>query len=231
MRDILRFTVYDLLLFVALIVFEHRIKGLRNMKRSPLTHEIVFNDEDFAQKYAKDHQKMTEKFGHEYAQKLTSRGFLQGRIIDFGCGAGGTALVLAETFPDCEVVGINLSEPLLRIAEGSDQADKLGERVKFEKADVQQIPYQDNSFEVVINLNMVHLVEDPIRMLNEMERILKPDGFLFIADLRRSWLGIIEKEIKSSLTLSEARELFKQSRLRQGVFSSSFLWWRFELGD
>ncbi|UCE07675.1 MAG: class I SAM-dependent methyltransferase [bacterium] len=201
------------------------------MNRSRLIHEIVFNDEDFAQKYAKHHQKMTEKFGYEYAQKLKSRGFQKGKMIDVGCGAGGTAVVLAKMFADCEVVGIDLSEPLLKIAEGSNQAAQLGERIKFEKADVQQIPYPDNSFDVVINLNMVHLVEDPISMLNEMERILKPDGFLFIADLRRSWLGIIEKEIKSSLTLSEASELFKQSSLREGVFSSSFLWWRFEVGE
>ena len=199
------------------------------MKRLPLEHEQVFSDEDFAQKYAKHHQKITEKFGHEYAQKLKSRGLQKGRVIDVGCGAGGTAIVLAKMFPDCEVVGIDLSEPLLKIAEGSNQVARLGERVKFKKADVQQIPYQDNSFDVVINLNMVHLVEDPISMLNEMERILKPGGFLFIADLKRSWLGIIEKEIKSSLTLSEARVLFKQSKLREGGFSSSFLWWRFEV--
>jgi len=55
------------------------------MNRSPLTHEIVFNDKDFAQKYAKHHQKMTEKFGHEYAQKLKSRGFQKGKMIDVGC--------------------------------------------------------------------------------------------------------------------------------------------------
>jgi ubiquinone/menaquinone biosynthesis C-methylase UbiE len=66
-------------------------------------------------------------------------------------------------------------------------------------------------------------------MLNEMERILVPDGFLFIVDLRRSWLGLIEKEIKSALTLEEARELFSQSKLREGVFSSSIIWWRFEI--
>ena len=100
--------------------------------------------------------------------------------------------------------------------------------MKFEKADVQQIPYDDNSFDVVLNLNMVHLVEKPIEMLDEIERVLKPDGSLFIVDLRRSWAGIIEKEMKSSLTLEEAKELLGRSKLRDGVFSRSFLWWRFE---
>lgn len=200
------------------------------MKRSKLTHEIVF-DEDFAQKYAKHHQKMTEKFGYEYAQKLTSRGFQRGRIIDVGCGAGGTAIVLSKMFPDCEVVGIDLSEPLLSIARVSAQTAKLSARTKFEKADVQQIPCAENDFDVVINLNMVHLVEYPIKMLNEMKRILKPNGVVFIADLKRSWLGIFEKEIKASLKLSEARELFERSNLREGVFSSGMLWWRFEAGN
>jgi hypothetical protein len=61
-----------------------------------------------------------------------------------------------------------------------------------------------------------------------MERVLIPDGFLFIADLRRSWLGLIEKEIKSALTLEEARDVISQSELREGTFSSDLLWWRFE---
>lgn len=65
-------------------------------------------------------------------------------------------------------------------------------------------------------------------MLDEIERVLAPTGHLFIIDLRRSWLGLVEREVRSALTLPEARTLFKQSKLRDGVFSSSLLWWRFE---
>ena len=75
---------------------------------------------------------------------------------------------------------------------------------------------------------MVHLVENPIRMLNEIERILAPGGHLFVADLRRSWLGLLESEIKSALTIGEARDLFGESKLRNGTFRWSLLWWRFE---
>jgi ubiquinone/menaquinone biosynthesis C-methylase UbiE len=67
-----------------------------------------------------------------------------------------------------------------------------------------------------------------VQMLNEMERILAPNGMVFVADLRRSWLGLIEKEIKHAFTVDEARSLFRQSTMRQGVFSSTMLWWRFE---
>ena len=198
------------------------------MKRSPLTHGRVFDDEPFAQRYAERHRKMVEKFGREFADELVSRGFRRGRIIDVGCGFGGMNIVLAHRFVDSEIIGIDLSDPLLRLANRSAQAADLGNRVRFEKADVHQIPYDDDSFDVVINTNMVHLVDDPVQMLNEIERILAPDGCLFIADIRRSWIGLLDKTFKSALTLDEAMELVDQSNLREGSFSSSLLWWRLE---
>lgn len=198
------------------------------MKRASLSHSRVFDDKDYAEAYARQHQGMGEKFGQEYAKKLSARGFQQGRIIDVGCGSGATGLVLAERFVDSEVVGIDLSEPLLQLARRTAQDSDLGDRVSFEIADVQEIPYEDDSFDVVINTNMLHLVEHPITMLNEIERILVPVGHLFIADLRRSWLGLLENEIRSALTMGEARELLAQSRLRKGTLRSSLLWWRFE---
>jgi ubiquinone/menaquinone biosynthesis C-methylase UbiE len=198
------------------------------MKQSPLTHGRVFDDEPFAQRYAERHRKMVERFGREYADKLVSRGFHRGRIIDVGCGFGAMNIVLARRFVDSEIVGIDLSDPLLRLANRSAQAADLGDRVRFEKADVHQIPYDDDSFDVAISTNMVHLVDNPVQMLDEIERILVPDGCLFIADIRRSWIGLLDKTFKSALTLDEARELVDQSNLREGRFSSSLLWWQFE---
>jgi ubiquinone/menaquinone biosynthesis C-methylase UbiE len=198
------------------------------MKRSPLTHERVFDDETFAERYAERHRKMAEGFGHEYTEKLVSRGFHRGRIIDVGCGFGAMNIVLAHRFADSKVVGIDLSDPLLRLANQSARAAGLGDRVRFEKADVHQIPYDDGSFDAVISTNMVHLVDNPVQMLDEIERILAPDGCLFVADVRRSWVGLLDKTFKSALTLDEAREMVDQSNLREGSFSSSLLWWRFE---
>jgi ubiquinone/menaquinone biosynthesis C-methylase UbiE len=198
------------------------------MNKAPLTHERIFRDEEFAGSYARRHQKMAEKFGHECAEKLSSRGFRNGRILDAGCGFGGTAIALAKRFPDGEIVGMDLSESLLRLANQAAHAAGLAQRVKFEMGDVEKIQYGDHSFDAVLNVNMVHIVENSVQMLNEIERVLVPEGFLFIADLRRSWLGFIEKEIKSALTIEEAKNLFSRSNLRKGIFSLSALWWRFE---
>jgi ubiquinone/menaquinone biosynthesis C-methylase UbiE len=197
------------------------------MKQSPLVHERVFAG-DFAEEYARKHRKIAGKFGREVAEKLTPRGFQEGRVLDAGCGFGATAIVLAQALPRSEVVGIDLSDPLLELAIHEAQAAGLGGRVAFEKADVREIPYDDDSFDAVINLQMLHIVEDPVAMLNEIERVLAPDGLLFMADIRRSWVGLFDKVFKTCLTVEEAGALVRRSNLREGAFSSDLLWWRYE---
>jgi ubiquinone/menaquinone biosynthesis C-methylase UbiE len=199
----------------------------RSMKRSPLVHERVFAG-DFAEEYARKHRKIAEKFGREVAEKLTLRGFEGGRILDVGCGFGATAIVLAQSLPRSEVVGIDLSDPLLDLARQAAHAAGLGERVAFKKADVQKIPYDDDSFDALINLQMLHIVENPVAMLDEIERVLAPDGVLFMADIRRSWVGLFDRVFKTCLTVEEAGELVRRSNLREGAFSSDLLWWRYE---
>ena len=197
------------------------------MKQSPLVHERVFAG-DFAGDYARKHQKIGEKFGREMAKKLGLRGFTSGRILDVGCGFGATAIVLARSLPQSEVVGIDLSDPLLALADQMARDNGVGERPTFEKADVQEIPYEDNAFDALINLQMLHIVEEPIAMLDEMERVLKPNGALFMADIRRSWVGLLDRVFKTALTVEEARALVRQSTLRHGTFSHDLLWWRYE---
>jgi 2-polyprenyl-3-methyl-5-hydroxy-6-metoxy-1,4-benzoquinol methylase len=104
------------------------------------------------------------------------------------------------------------------------QTAGLTGRVAFEKADVQEIPY-DDAFDAVVNLQMLHFVQDPVAMLDEMERMLAPDGVLFMADIRRSWVGLLDKVFKSALTVEEACALVLRSDLREGAFSSVLLWW------
>ena len=198
------------------------------MKRKPITHGGIFEDRAFAQEYARKHWKMAAGFGRDYGKVLRKEGFVRGRVLDVGCGFGATNLTLAEQFPDSRFVGIDLSDPLLHIARRTVEERGLSAGLRFEKADVLDMPFEDDSFDVLLNLNMAHLVHDPIRMFSEMERVLRPNGFLFVADLRRSVMGIIEREIRSALSCPEARELIRASPLRAGTFSCGLIWWRYE---
>jgi ubiquinone/menaquinone biosynthesis C-methylase UbiE len=187
-----------------------------------------FNDKRFAELYIKKHKKILEKLGYYYATKLKNLGFSEGKILDVGCGFGAMCLVLAREIPRCEVVGVDLSIPMLHYAKNSLSCESIKNRVKFEKADVEKMPFEDDSFDVAFNINIVHWVGAPISMLNEIERILKPEGHLFVKDLRKSWLGIFGKEINNALTLSQAKKIIGDSELRKCSFSSNLLWWNFE---
>lgn len=188
-----------------------------------------FNNESFAERYIKKHKKILEKLGYNYAIKLRHLGFQRGKILDVGCGFGAMALVLAREFPDCEVVGVDLSVPLLDYARSNTSVELMENRVRFEEADVENMPFEDGSFDVVFNVSMVHWVDSPVSMLNEIQRVLKPEGCLFIKDLRSSWLGLFEKEVNNAFTLQEAKKIIGNSELREGSFSSSLLWWDFEV--
>ena len=198
------------------------------MKRQTVEREPVFSDPKSAKRYAEKHLKMAKKFAREYYQKLQGLGFSSGRILDTGCGFGETLICLLKYFPQAEGIGIDLSEPLLEMAESKAVKASLADRVIFKKADVLEIPYRNDNFDVVLNINMVHLVSDPVRMLDEIERVLKTEGHLFVADIRRSWIGYLEKEFISALNTTEAQKIIDNSDIREGVMTADFLWWRYE---
>jgi protein-S-isoprenylcysteine O-methyltransferase Ste14/predicted O-methyltransferase YrrM len=175
-----------------------------SMKQSALVHERVFAG-DSTEAYAQKHREIAEKFGREMAGKLALRSLEGIRILDAGCGLGATAIVHAQALPGSEVVGIDLSGPLLGLAIQVAQATGLAWRVAFGKADVQEIPYDDDSFDAALNLQMRHIVQDPVAMLDEMERVLAPEGVQFIADIRRSWVGPLGKVFMSALTVEKAQ--------------------------
>lgn len=197
------------------------------MKRTLLKIPRVFDDPTTADDYADRHAKMVKKIGKAFAKRLSNMGFKNGRILDAGSGGGEMAIEIAMAFPEAEVVGIDLSEPLVERSQHLAEQKGLSGRVIFQKADVGQMPFEDDSFDAVVSLDMLHIVEDPVTMLNEMERVLKPDGELISQNVRRSWIGILEPIVKSAYTPSEVKDLITQSNLRPCKYDKSFMWLNF----
>jgi ubiquinone/menaquinone biosynthesis C-methylase UbiE len=197
------------------------------MKRQPLIHDRVFDKPDFAAEYARKHEGMERKLGKVVVGRdLISRGFKGGRILDNGCGPGFMLLELLKLFPNSQGIGIDLAEPLLEVGRKISETEGLADRVKFEAADVESLPYPNNHFDCVVSTNMLHIVANPIKQLNEIERVLKRGGLFYIADLKRAWwVSLFEKVAKTAFTIKEAGELIAQSKLRKGELGGSFVWW------
>jgi ubiquinone/menaquinone biosynthesis C-methylase UbiE len=109
----------------------------------------------------------------------------QGEAVDLGCGAGQLVMELAHHAPGLHVTGIDLSEEMLANARSSAQRQGLSGQVDFRLGNVEEIPFPDHSLDLVISTASLHHWSEPVRVLNEIERVLKPGGAYNIFDLRR----------------------------------------------
>ena len=200
------------------------------MKQIELPHERIFTSPEFVKHYYNAHKKHMGMIGKKIAKSLIKYGFREGRIIDVGCGFGIMAVEIAKAIPGVKITGIDLSQPLLEIANSLAKEAGVSDRVVFQKGDVQKIEFADDSFDIAINTFIIHIVENPLAMLNEIERVVKPEGRIFIMDLRRCWPGLIAQDIRKANTRQEAENIFQDSSIRVGKFGSGLFWWNYQAG-
>jgi ubiquinone/menaquinone biosynthesis C-methylase UbiE len=109
----------------------------------------------------------------------------QGEAVDLGCGPGDLALKLAQMAPGLQVTGIDLSDEMLAHADARARQAGLEERVSFRKGDVADIPFADNTLDLVVSTLSLHHWSDPVAVLDEIARVLRPGGAFLVFDLRR----------------------------------------------
>lgn len=106
------------------------------------------------------------------------------KVLDVGCGLGGPARMLADEF-NCTVSGIDMSHDFI------DAANKLSALVKtngfteFVQGDALDLPYSDNSFDVVWTQHVQMNIEDKAKFYREIDRVLKPGGSFIYYDIFR----------------------------------------------
>lgn len=195
------------------------------MKRASFTYPKIPGTPEEAQTYAESAAKRGTRIGKHIARQLARGGFEEGAILDVGCGSGEVLIEVARVFPKAELVGLDLSEPLLEIARSSAEKAGLANQLKFKKGDAQEMPFMDDSFDVVVSVNTFHVVDDPVAMLNEIERVLKPGGILGLSCIKRSWLSIFMPILRTAYTASETKKILQCSKLRPWKLHESLLWY------
>lgn len=104
------------------------------------------------------------------------------RVLDAGCGVGGSAIFLAKTV-GCSVTGITLSERQVKTATQFAQQNKVASFVQFRQMDYTKTAFSDAHFDVVWAIESMQTALDKGLFLQEMARVLKPGGRLLVADV------------------------------------------------
>lgn len=95
------------------------------------------------------------------------------KVLEFGCGTGSTALVHAPLVD--RITAIDISPRMIEIAQGKAATAGV-ENVAFSEATLDNFAAPDNSFDVVLGLNILHLLSDRADAIARVHALLKTDG-------------------------------------------------------
>jgi len=100
-------------------------------------------------------------------------------LLEVGCGIGIATSYLARRYK-LNVIGIDLDPEQVEIAKNNH---KENEYLKYFQADVTELTFENNQFDMILSLDVLHHIPNWEKALNEISRVLKPDGFYIINDL------------------------------------------------
>jgi ubiquinone/menaquinone biosynthesis C-methylase UbiE len=130
--------------------------------------------------YARTTGNSIEQFRKE-ARTLAEQLAQGGSILEVAPGPGFLAIELAK-LGDYQVVGLDISKTFVELA--TENARKAGVQIAFQLGNAAAMPFDPDSFDLIVCRAAFKNFSEPVRALTEMYRVLKPGGKAFIFDLR-----------------------------------------------
>lgn len=155
------------------------------------------------------------------------------RVLDVGAGTGALEELLVSRYPSLDITGIDLSNGMLAKARTKL---KPYPSVRFQAADVSNLPFQDGHYDLVVSASAFHYFDDPDRALTEMRRVLKNEGTIVILDwckdhwtcrLLDLWLRAVQTSYRGCYRIRELASKMERAGFRVDVaekFRISFFW-------
>ena len=138
-------------------------------------------------------------------------------VLDVSCGRGEFACYYAKTF-GAKITGIDISPEMIESSINRAKQEGIEGSTEFKVADSLNLPFPENSFDIVVNECAVGLTSDPQKCINEMVRVATPGGYIIIHE--SLWLKELPEAEKKDLAerigtvpfkLSEWIEMFKKA--------------------
>lgn len=144
-------------------------------------------------------------------KEIINNGITSGLALELGPGPGYLGLEWLKLTQGTMLQGLDISPDMIEIAEKNAEEYGLSDRVEYVQSSGEKMPFEDNLFNAVFTNGSLHEWSEPQITFDEIWRILKPDGRIFISDLRRDmsflirwflWINTKPKEIRPGLITS-----------------------------
>ncbi|MCP4764321.1 MAG: methyltransferase domain-containing protein [archaeon] len=122
------------------------------------------------------------------------------KVLLVGCGTGGNAVYLAKEF-GCNIVGIDISEKMIKSANIRAEQKGLLEKLKFQIGDAYALPFEPNSFDIVMTVFVSQFL-DIDRSFKSFMKVLKPGGYIGINEMYKK--DNISDEVMKKVDLGES---------------------------
>jgi len=155
-----------------------------------------------ASSYEKASRMVIDGYYSQVADEILSH-IRQGNILDLGTGPGYLPIEIVKRATDIHITGVDLSRKLIHMARANAQKAGLSSRLYFEVGNSARLRFDDAVFDMVISTGMLHSLKNPVNILKEIKRLLKPGGDAWIYDPANVIQYIDRKKWKASLNLRE----------------------------
>jgi ubiquinone/menaquinone biosynthesis C-methylase UbiE len=98
-------------------------------------------------------------------------------VLNVGCGAGTTSTYIVENY-GCKIFGVDIKENMVKRAHERAKRKGLADKTDFRIADAQDLPFGDDSFDIVICESINIFVPDKAKAVSEYKRVVKPGGIV-----------------------------------------------------
>jgi ubiquinone/menaquinone biosynthesis C-methylase UbiE len=121
---------------------------------------------------------------------------LKGRtVLEVGCGRGGGSAYIAQCFGPNLMIGMDLVGEAVEFCRRRHRFDNLD----FRQGDAENLPFEDGTIDAVVNIESSHLYGSMTRFLAEVYRVLRPGGYLLLADFRdRRQVALLREQFRAA---------------------------------
>jgi ubiquinone/menaquinone biosynthesis C-methylase UbiE len=161
---------------------------------------------------------------------IIQSGITKGLALEIGPGPGYLGLEWLKNTEGTRLKGLDISADMIAVAARNAEEYGLTDRVEYVRSNGDKMPFANTMFDAVFTNGSLHEWADPKNTMNEIWRVLKPGGTIFISDLRRDMFFLIRwflyiaskpKEIRPGLissinaayTPAELKDLIKDTKL------------------